>query len=52
MTYAELQWFLIGDRRTNAIAGHATAAVKLMADGDRHLGFFMIESQRQGTGFG
>lgn len=51
MHWRELHNWLIRDRSTQRIVGEIGAASDLPAPGVMHLGFFIIEDARQGTGF-
>jgi GNAT superfamily N-acetyltransferase len=51
MIYGELPMWVIRDRAGGDIVGEVAAATDLMAHGVVHLGFFIVETARQGSGF-
>ena len=50
MTYTALPVWLIRARGSRRIIGEVSAATDLMASGVTHLGFFMVETARHGSG--
>jgi GNAT superfamily N-acetyltransferase len=51
MPYSELPSWIIRDRASNRVVGEVSAATDLLAPGVIHLGFFIVETARHGTGF-
>lgn len=51
MPYSALPVWLIRDRSSRRLLGDLWIATDLLAPGVSHLGFFMVETARQGTGF-
>jgi RimJ/RimL family protein N-acetyltransferase len=51
MPYRDWQIWLVRDRNSRRIVGELSVAIDLLAPGVFHLGFFIIESARQGSGF-
>ena len=50
MPYRDWQIWLIRDRTSRQIVGELSVGIDLLARGVFHLGFFIIESARQGSG--
>ena len=50
MPYRDWQIWLIRDRTSRRIVGELSVGIDLLAPGVFHLGFFIIESARQGSG--
>ncbi len=50
MPYRDWQIWLVRDRASRRIVGELSVAIDLLAPGVFHLGFFIIESARQGSG--
>jgi RimJ/RimL family protein N-acetyltransferase len=51
MPYSALPVWLIRDRATRRLIGDLWIATDLLAPGVSHLGFFMVETARHGSGF-
>ena len=51
MSYTGLPIWVIRDRTTGRIVGEVSAATDLLAPGVFHLGFFVVETARHGSGF-
>jgi GNAT superfamily N-acetyltransferase len=51
MPYSALPMWLIRDRASDRILGEVSVATDLLADGVTHLGFFIVDAARQGSGF-
>lgn len=51
MPYTALPMWLIRERDSGRVIGEVSVATDLLAPGVTHLGFFMIETSRHGTGF-
>jgi GNAT superfamily N-acetyltransferase len=51
MTYSALPVWLIKARPSGRILGEVSVAIDLLAQGVTHLGFFMVEAARHGSGF-
>ncbi len=50
MPYSTLPMWLIRDRSTRRIVGEVSVATDLLAEGVTHLGFFIVDTARQGSG--
>ena len=50
MPYRDWQIWLVRDRESRRMIGELSVAIDLLAPGVFHLGFFIIESARQGSG--
>lgn len=50
MSYSALKAWLIRDCTSRRVIGEVSAVVDLLAPGVMHLGFFIIDAARQGTG--
>lgn len=51
MPYTALPMWLIRERDSARVIGEVSVATDLLAPGVTHLGFFMVATSRQGTGF-
>jgi GNAT superfamily N-acetyltransferase len=51
MSYGTLPVWLIRDLASGRIVGEVAVATDLLAPGVMHLGFFIVETERHGTGF-
>jgi len=51
MPYSELPMWVIRDRASGRIVGEVAAATDLLVPGVIHLGFFVVETARHGSGF-
>jgi len=51
MSYRALPMWLIRDRASHRLVGEVSVATDLLATGVTHLGFFIVDSARQGSGF-
>jgi GNAT superfamily N-acetyltransferase len=51
MPYSALPMWLIRDRASGHMLGEVSVATDLLAVGVTHLGFFIVDAARQGSGF-